>query len=69
MEADTDAILDTFGKNEHHEENVLGGVFSAIAGIVLAQVLDLATAQQVIGIIAGTGGCRGPAPSPVPSGL
>ena len=49
------AILDTFGKNEHVKK-VFWAVFSAIAGIVLAQVLDPATAQQIAGIIAGTGG-------------
>jgi len=55
MMADTDAILDTFGKNEHVKK-VFWAVFSAIAGIVLAQVLDPATAQQIVGIIAGMGG-------------
>jgi hypothetical protein len=55
MMADTDAILKTFGKNEHVKK-VFWAVFSAIAGLVLAQVLDPATAQKLIGIIAGTGG-------------
>jgi hypothetical protein len=53
MLSDTDAILDTFGKNEHMKK-VFWAVFSALAGIVLAQVLDPATAQQVVGIITGT---------------
>ncbi|MGA2917458.1 hypothetical protein [Methanoregula sp.] len=47
---ETNAILDTFGKNEHVKK-VFWAVFSAVAGIVLAQVLDPATAQQIVGII------------------
>jgi F0F1-type ATP synthase assembly protein I len=44
MLADTDAILNTFGKNEHVKK-VFWAVFSAVAGIVLAQVLDPVTTQ------------------------
>ena len=52
MLSDTDAILDTFGKNEHVKK-VFWAVFSALAGIVLAQILDPATAQQIVGTITG----------------
>jgi hypothetical protein len=55
MQADTAAILDTFGKNEHVKK-VFWAVFAALAGIVLTQVLDPATAQQIVGIITGMGG-------------
>ena len=54
MLADTDAILDTFGKNEHVKK-VFWAVFAGLAGIVLAQVTDPGTVQQVVGIIAGIG--------------
>ena len=52
MKADADAVIDAFGKNEHVKK-VFWGVFAALAGLVLAQVLDPVTAQQIVGIITG----------------
>lgn len=52
MMADTDSVIDAFGKNEHVKK-VFWAIFAALAGLVLAQVLDPATAQQVVGIITG----------------
>jgi hypothetical protein len=54
MRADTDAIIEAFGKNEHVRK-VFWTLFAAMAGLVVAQVLDPATAQQVVGIITGRG--------------
>jgi len=55
MRADTDAIIDAFGKNEQVKK-VFWTLFVAMAGLVLAQVADPATAQQVVGMIMGVGG-------------
>jgi hypothetical protein len=52
---DTDAVLDAFGKNEHVKK-VFWALFVAMAGLLLARVLDPVTAQQVIGMITGMGG-------------
>jgi len=52
MKADADAIISAFGKNEQVKK-VFWTIFVALAGIVLAQVLDPETAKQVIGIITG----------------
>jgi len=52
MRADTDAIIDAFGKNEQVKK-VFWTVFVAVAGLVLTQVMDPTTAQQVVGIITG----------------
>jgi hypothetical protein len=52
MLADTDTAIEAFGKNEHVKK-VFWAVFSALAGIVLAQVLDPVTAQRIVGIITG----------------
>jgi len=54
MKADTDAAIDAFGKNEHVKK-VFWTLFVAMAGLVLAQVLDPATAQQIVGMITGLG--------------
>jgi hypothetical protein len=53
MREDTDAVIDAFGKNEHIRK-VFWTVFIAMAGLVLARVVDPVTAQQVVGIITGT---------------
>ena len=53
MLADTDVILDTFGKNEHVKK-VFWAVFSILGCLVLAQVTDPGTAQKIVGIITGT---------------
>jgi hypothetical protein len=50
--ADTDAVLAAFGKNEQLKR-VFWALFVAMAGLVLAQVVDPATAQKIVGIITG----------------
>jgi hypothetical protein len=52
MKADTDAVLDAFGKNEQTRK-VFWALFTATAGLVLAQVVDPAIAQNIAGMIAG----------------
>jgi hypothetical protein len=54
MKADTGAVIDAFGKNEQVKK-VFWTLFVAMAGLVLARVVDPVTAQQVIGIITGMG--------------
>jgi len=43
MKADEDAAIDAFGKNEQVKE-VFRALFAAMAGLVLARVVDPATA-------------------------
>jgi hypothetical protein len=52
--ADTDAVIDAFGKNEQVKKVFLT-LFVAVAGLVLARVVDPVTAQQIVGIITGIG--------------
>ena len=54
MKADTDAVIDMFGKNEQVKK-VFWTLFVMMAGLVLARVVDPVTAQQAVGIIAGMG--------------
>jgi len=54
MKADVDAIISAFGKNEQVKK-VFWTLFVAMAGLVLARVVDPGTAQQIIGAIAGIG--------------
>ena len=54
MKADTDAVIDAFGKNEQVKK-VFWTLFIAMAGLVLDRVVDPVTAQQVVGIITGMG--------------
>ena len=54
MKADTEAVINTFGKNEQVKK-VFWTVFVAMAGLVLARVVDPVTAQQVVGMISGMG--------------
>ncbi|HUU75083.1 MAG TPA: hypothetical protein VMW63_03225 [Methanoregulaceae archaeon] len=54
MKADTDAVIDAFGKNEQVKK-VFWTLFVAMAGLVLARVVNPVTAQQVVGIITGMG--------------
>ncbi|HII98854.1 MAG TPA: hypothetical protein HA272_06285 [Methanoregula sp.] len=54
MKADTDAVINMFGKNEQVKK-VFWTLFVMMAGLVLARVVDPVTAQQVVGIIAGMG--------------
>jgi hypothetical protein len=51
-DADTDAVLAAFGRNEQVRK-VFWALFIATAGLVLAQVVDPATAQKIVGIIMG----------------
>jgi hypothetical protein len=55
MKADADASIEEFGKNEQ-VKRVFWTLFIAMAGLVLARVVDPVTAQQVVGIITGMGG-------------
>jgi hypothetical protein len=55
MKADTGAVIDAFGKNEQVKK-VFWTLFVAMAGLVLARVVDPVTAQQVVGMIMGMGG-------------
>jgi F0F1-type ATP synthase assembly protein I len=52
MKVDTDAVLDAFGKNEQVKK-VFWTFFIATAGLVLAQVLDPAAAEKIVGTLAG----------------
>jgi len=55
MKADTDAAIAAFGKNEQVKK-VFWTLFISMAGLVLARVVDPATAQQIVGLITGMGG-------------
>ena len=46
--------IEVFGKNEQ-VKRVFWTLFVAMAGLVLAQVLDPVTAQQIVGMITGMG--------------
>jgi len=52
MAADTDAAIEAFGKNEQVKK-VFWPVFAAVAGLVLAQLVDPVTAQQVVEVVMG----------------
>ena len=54
MKADTDAVINVFGKNEQIKK-VFRTLFVAMAGLVMARVVDPVTAQRVVGIITGMG--------------
>jgi hypothetical protein len=54
MRADAQVVIDAFGKNEQVKK-VFWTVFVAMAGLVLARVMDPVTAQQIIGAIMGLG--------------
>jgi len=54
MRADPDAAIETFGKNEQVKK-VFWTLFIFMAGLVLAQVLDPVTAQQIVMMITGMG--------------
>ena len=55
MKADANVVIETFGKNELVKK-LFWILFIAMAGLVLARVVDPVTAQQVVGIITGLGG-------------
>jgi len=50
MQADAQAVVDAFGKNEH-VMRVIWMLSIAIAGLVVTKVLDPAAAQQVVGVL------------------
>ena len=50
MKTDTDGAIEAFGKNEQVKK-VFWALFVAMAGLVLAQVLDPVTTQQIVGLI------------------
>jgi hypothetical protein len=50
MKADVDSVIDAFGKNEQVKK-VFWALFATMAGLVLAQVVDPVTAQQVISLL------------------
>jgi hypothetical protein len=52
MKADADAAIEAFGKNEQVKK-VFWTLFIAMAGLVLARVVDPVIAQQVVGMITG----------------
>jgi hypothetical protein len=52
MKADTDVAIGAFGKNEQVKK-VFWALFIAMVGLVLARVLDPATAQQIKGLLWG----------------
>jgi hypothetical protein len=54
MKADTEAAINAFGKNEQIKK-VFWTFFISLAGLILARVVDPATAQQVVGMITGMG--------------
>jgi len=54
MKTDTQVIIEAFGKNEQVKK-VFWMLFVAMAGLVLARVVDPVTAQQIVGAIAGMG--------------
>ena len=48
--ADADAAIDAFGKNEQVKK-VFWTLFFAMAGLILARVVDPVTAQKVVEVI------------------
>jgi len=54
MQADAQAVVEAFGKNEH-VMRVIWALAIAVAGLVITKVLDPGVAQQVVGILT-TGG-------------
>jgi len=54
MLVDTNAAIEAFGKNEQ-VKRVFWTIFAALAGIVLAQVMDPVTAKGILVAITGTG--------------
>ena len=52
MRVDVDAVIEAFGKNEHVRK-IFWAVFVAVAGLVLARIVDPAMAQEIVRAIAG----------------
>ena len=55
MKTDEEAMIALLGKNEQ-VKRVFWSLFLALAGLVLAQVMEPALARQVVGILIGAGG-------------
>lgn len=49
---DTEMIIETLGKNEQIKK-VFWTLFLAVAGLVLAEIVDPGTAESIIGILSG----------------
>ena len=56
LHADVDVVIEALGKNEQ-VKRVFWTLFVAMAGVVLAQVVDPVTARVVVRIITGMGVC------------
>jgi hypothetical protein len=54
MMAKTDAAIDAFGKNKRVKK-VFWALFVAMAGLVLARVLDPVTGREGVGLLRGWG--------------
>jgi len=54
MNADTDTIILLFGKNEQVKK-VFWSIFIVLGGFILAQVVDPATAQEILRLLTGMG--------------
>lgn len=54
MKTDTEKVIETFGKNEQTRK-VFWSIIVALAGLVLAETLDLAVVQLILTTIAGSG--------------
>ena len=52
MKADTETVLEAFGRNEQTRK-VFWALFAATAGLVLAQVADPAAAQAILAAVTG----------------
>ncbi|MCX6696066.1 MAG: hypothetical protein NTV84_00590 [Methanoregula sp.] len=57
MQADAQAVIEAFGKNEHVMK-VIWALVVTIKGLVITKVLDPGMAQEVVGVLT-TGGCEG----------
>ncbi len=54
MKADAEMVIEEFGKNEQVKK-VFWTLFAAMAGLVLARVVDPVTAHQAVAMITGSG--------------
>jgi len=54
MKTDADVLIGIFGKNKQVKK-VFWIIFLALAGLVLARIVDPVTAQQIVGVIRGMG--------------
>jgi hypothetical protein len=54
MKVDPEVVIEMFGKNEQVKK-VFWALFVAMAGLVLARVIDPVTAQRFVAMVTGTG--------------